>query len=133
MAAAAVSRGRRRKFTSMDVKRVYFGNWLRDYSQAIDTGSLKYVEAPTIRILLWILGFMTFGYATAEFEVTADRLGCYRPEEHIDNPTDYNENNDVSSPPPPHRRGCGCGLAVQETDGWTAGSRVRPSVARPRR
>ena len=99
MAAAAVSRGRRRKFTSMDVKRIYFGNWLRDYSQAIDTGALKYVEAPTIRILLWILGFMNFGYATGEFEVTADRLGCYRPEEHIDNPKDYNENNDVSSPP----------------------------------
>lgn len=27
---------------------------------------------------------MTFGYATGEFEVTAERLGCYRPEEHID-------------------------------------------------
>lgn len=28
-----------RKFTKMDVKRVYFGNWLRDYSQAIDVRS----------------------------------------------------------------------------------------------
>ena len=37
-------------------------------------------------MLLWILGFMTFGYATREFEVTSERLGCYRPEEHIDNP-----------------------------------------------
>lgn len=27
---------------------------------------------------------MTFGYATAEFEVTAERLGVYRPEEHIE-------------------------------------------------
>lgn len=26
---------------------------------------------------------MTFGYGTGAFEVTADRLGCYRPEEHI--------------------------------------------------
>lgn len=25
-----------KKFTKMDVKRVYFGNWLRDYSQAVD-------------------------------------------------------------------------------------------------
>jgi heterokaryon incompatibility protein Het-C len=25
-----------RKFSKMDVKRVYFGNWLRDYSQAVD-------------------------------------------------------------------------------------------------
>jgi len=29
---------------------------------------------------------MTFGYGSREFEVTADRLGCYRPEDHIDNP-----------------------------------------------
>jgi hypothetical protein len=32
------------------------------------------------------LSFVTFGFATAEFEVTEERLGCYRPEEHIDNP-----------------------------------------------
>jgi hypothetical protein len=29
---------------------------------------------------------MSFGLGTREFEVTRDRLGCYRPEEHIDNP-----------------------------------------------
>lgn len=40
------------KWTSMMVKRVYFGNWLRDYSQAVDVGSLKGVSAPTIRILV---------------------------------------------------------------------------------
>jgi hypothetical protein len=28
-----------RKFSKMDVKRVYFGNWLRDYSQAVDVGT----------------------------------------------------------------------------------------------
>jgi len=39
---------------------------------------------------------MTFGYATGEFEVTEARLGCYRPEEHIDNPKDYADNLDVS-------------------------------------
>lgn len=26
---------------------------------------------------------MTFGYGTGAFEVTEERLGCYRPEEHI--------------------------------------------------
>lgn len=40
------------KWTSMMIKRVYFGNWLRDYSQAVDVGSLKGVNAPTIRILV---------------------------------------------------------------------------------
>ena len=42
------------------------------------------VSAEAIRILLWVLGFLSFGYGTKEFEVTRDRLGCYRPEEHID-------------------------------------------------
>jgi hypothetical protein len=80
------------KWTSMMIKRVYFGNWLRDYSQAVDVGTLKGVQAGTIRILVWVLAFMSFGYATAEFEVTDERLGTYRPEEHIDNPKDYADN-----------------------------------------
>ncbi|TGO54723.1 hypothetical protein BCON_0103g00360 [Botryotinia convoluta] len=85
-----------KKFDKMTVARVYFGNWLRDYSQAIDVGTVKYVSAEAIRILLWVLGFMTFGYGTREFEVTAQRLGCYRPEDHIDNPKDYADNLDAS-------------------------------------
>ncbi|SMR41551.1 unnamed protein product [Zymoseptoria tritici ST99CH_1E4] len=84
-----------KKFSKLDVKRVYFGNWLRDYSQAVDVGTVKYVSAEAIRILLWVLGFMSFGYGTGEFEVTRDRLGCYRPEEHIDNPKDYADNLDA--------------------------------------
>ncbi len=38
---------------------------------------------------------MSFGYATEEFEVTEERLGVYRPEEHIDNPKDYADNADA--------------------------------------
>jgi hypothetical protein len=30
------SRSSNKKFSKLDVKRVYFGNWLRDYSQAVD-------------------------------------------------------------------------------------------------
>lgn len=59
----------------MMIKRVYFGNWLRDYSQAIDVGTLKGVNKEAIRLLLWVLSFMSFGFATAEFEVTDERLG----------------------------------------------------------
>ncbi|KAK3678117.1 hypothetical protein LTR78_002212 [Recurvomyces mirabilis] len=83
------------KWTSMMIKRTYFGNWLRDYSQAVDVGTLKGVQADTIRVLVWVLAFMSFGYATQEFEVTAERLGTYRPEEHIDNPKDYADNVDA--------------------------------------
>ncbi|KAF2120837.1 heterokaryon incompatibility protein Het-C-domain-containing protein [Lophiotrema nucula] len=93
LATVACLRGH--KWNSMMIKRVYFGNWLRDYSQAVDVATLKSVQAETIRVLVWILSFMSFGYATGEFEVTADRLGVYRPEEHIDNPKDYADNVDA--------------------------------------
>lgn len=36
-------------------------------------GALKMVSSEAIRLLLWILGFMSFGFATGEFEVTRDR------------------------------------------------------------
>ncbi|KAG7292458.1 hypothetical protein NEMBOFW57_002493 [Staphylotrichum longicolle] len=84
-----------KRFDKLMVSRVYFGNWLRDYSQAIDVGTVKSVSAEAIRLLLCVLGFLTFGYGSREFEVTADRLGCYRPEDHIDNPKDYAENQDA--------------------------------------
>ncbi|KAK5947500.1 hypothetical protein PMZ80_001651 [Knufia obscura] len=83
------------KWNSMMIKRVYFGNWLRDYSQAMDTGALKKAQPETIRILVWLLSFLGFGYATAEFEVSSERLGVYRPEEHIDNPKNYNDDQDA--------------------------------------
>ena len=44
---------------------------------------------------VWVLSFLSFGYATEEFEVTEERLGVYRPEEHIDNPKDYADNKDA--------------------------------------
>ncbi|KAH6619754.1 heterokaryon incompatibility protein Het-C-domain-containing protein [Chaetomium sp. MPI-SDFR-AT-0129] len=85
-----------KKFDKLMVSRVYFGNWLRDYSQAIDVGTVKAVSAEAIRLLLCVLGFLTFGYGSREFEVTAERLGCYRPEDHIDNPKNYADNLDAT-------------------------------------
>ena len=78
-----------KKFSSKLIKRVYFGNWLRDYSQAVDVGSLKGVQKDSIRFIVWVLALMSFGYATEEFEVTEDRLGTYQAHEHIDNPKGY--------------------------------------------
>ena len=37
-----MSRATNKKFSKMDVKRVYFGNWLRDYSQAVDVSLVIY-------------------------------------------------------------------------------------------
>lgn len=44
---------------------------------------------------IWVLSFMANGYATEEFEVTEERLGVYRPEEHIDNPLGYADGKDA--------------------------------------
>ncbi|KAF5374984.1 hypothetical protein D9758_000521 [Tetrapyrgos nigripes] len=79
------------KFSKSDVKKVYFGNWLRDYSQAMDIAGLSKLSADTLVLIVSVLGFMSFGFATEEFEVTADRLGVYLPVEHIDNPKGYAE------------------------------------------
>ena len=61
---------------------VYLGNWLRDYSQVIDVNALKKVREPLLRAVVSILGFVQFGYATGEFDITAERLGVYRHKEH---------------------------------------------------
>ncbi|KAK6340375.1 hypothetical protein TWF730_002135 [Orbilia blumenaviensis] len=82
-------------FTRMDVKRVYFGNWLRDYSQIMDVAFLKVVGPNVLRTLVALFAFMTFGYGTGEFEVSDSRLSVYRPEEHIDNPKNYANNTDA--------------------------------------
>ncbi|OAX41617.1 Het-C-domain-containing protein [Rhizopogon vinicolor AM-OR11-026] len=87
--------GKGPKFGGLDIKRIYFGNWLRDYSQAVDIGTLKKVNLQTIINLVMMLGFMANGYATGEFEVTPERLGAYLPTEHIDNPKGYGEGEDA--------------------------------------
>lgn len=85
-----------KKFNNLAIKRVYFGNWLRDYSQAIDVGTLsRNINPELIRVILWIMAFTEFGYGTEEFEVTSEKLGVYRAEEHIDNPKGYAEGEDA--------------------------------------
>ncbi|KAF7547250.1 hypothetical protein G7Z17_g7865 [Cylindrodendrum hubeiense] len=80
------------RFTALERRQIYFGNWLRDFSQVIDTTCLENVPEPILRAIVSVLGFMEFGFATDEFEVTTERLGCYTHVEHIDNPKGYAEN-----------------------------------------
>jgi len=50
----------------------------RDYSQIIDVSTLsRGLDGPILRILVWVLGFMQFGYATEEFEVPFKPNGDY--------------------------------------------------------
>lgn len=94
--ASSLSSGGR-TFTAADIKRcaanpllqgltyysTYFGNWLRDYSQAMDIGGLSKLTADSILLIVSVLGFLTFGYGTREFEVTRDRLAVYLLVEHV--------------------------------------------------
>lgn len=47
--------------------------------QAMDIAGLTKLSADTLVLIVAVLGFMTFGYTTEEFEVTAERLGVYLP------------------------------------------------------
>lgn len=70
-------------FTTADIKHVYFGNWLRDYcefcsclseiyvtspyyviAQAMDLAGLQKMTKETIIMVLSVLSFLCFGYAT---------------------------------------------------------------------
>ncbi|KAI3327720.1 heterokaryon incompatibility Het-C [Xylariaceae sp. AK1471] len=79
------------RFTQLERKQIYFGNWLRDFSQVIDTTCLENVPEPILRAIVSVMGFLEFGFATDEFEVTRERLGCYTHAEHIDNPAGYTD------------------------------------------
>lgn len=80
------------RFTRLQRKQIYFGNWLRDFSQVIDTTCLENVPEPILRAIVSVMAFMEFGFATDEFDVTRERLGCYTHVEHIDNPRGYPDN-----------------------------------------
>ena len=44
-----------KNFRAKDIKLIYFGNYLRDMSQAIDVGTLsKGLDAKTIALLVWV-------------------------------------------------------------------------------
>ncbi|KAG6097844.1 hypothetical protein E4U30_000258 [Claviceps sp. LM220 group G6] len=79
-------------FTRLQRRQIYFGNWLRDFSQVVDTTCLENVPEPVLRAIVSVLAMLEFGFATDEFEVTRERLGCYTHVEHIDNPRGYHGN-----------------------------------------
>ena len=61
-------------FSDQEASAIYFGNWLRDFSQLNTSAGMYQV----VRILGW-----------GEFnrEVSRDELGSYVPSEHLDNPS----------------------------------------------
>ncbi|TFK50363.1 Het-C-domain-containing protein [Heliocybe sulcata] len=78
-------------FTEMQRRVVYFGNWLREYSQFLDVTCLTHAPENVLRGVVSALGFREFGLATGEFDVTRKRLGVYQHVQHIDNPKGYSD------------------------------------------
>ncbi len=87
-------------FRRDEIDAVYFGNWLRDYSQVVDPKITRAPDMPKefpalLSRQAWaelvdVLAAKKFPdlrmrYPT-EMKVTAGKLGVYRPYEHIDNP-----------------------------------------------
>jgi hypothetical protein len=78
----------------MERLEVYFGNWLRDHSQFLTPISIRPPHLPreaggfSVQALTQLLDILAREHFADEprFRVTADRLGVYRYEEHIDNP-----------------------------------------------
>ncbi|WDY57025.1 HET-C-related protein [Pseudomonas sp. PSKL.D1] len=89
-------------FNEQQRKAIYFGNWLRDYSQLIDPKLVRAPDAPkdfpaklsreVLTQLVDLLALKAFPSLQstpeerAHYTVTPQMLGVYRPSEHIDNP-----------------------------------------------
>lgn len=95
-------------FSDKERRAIYFGNWLRDYSQLLDPKIVRAVDAPkdfpaklsraALTSIVDLLALREFhdlqdteeGRRT--YTVEPDMLGVYRPSEHIDNPTNLDDN-----------------------------------------
>ncbi len=90
-------------------KQIYFGNWLRDFSQVLDPKIVRppnlpkdigrYLSRDALTKLVALKAEIEFGEKPEDrklFAVTKKMLGVYRPVEHIDNPT----NNDPKAVDP---------------------------------
>ncbi|MCG5052951.1 MAG: hypothetical protein KA712_08320 [Myxococcales bacterium] len=85
-----------------DIENIYFGNWLRDYSQFLDpkwiagkgvhrfgsAGPALFPLIPRAFVTRYVAGLAQeeFKSIPDAFEATLKGVGVYRPEEHIDNP-----------------------------------------------
>ncbi|OFA03683.1 heterokaryon incompatibility protein Het-C [Duganella sp. HH101] len=91
------------------LKQIYFGNWLRDFSQILDpaivrkpTEEKSFPEKISRAHLTRVVAVLAESEFVANakdkelYKVTEKNLGVYRPVEHIDNPT----NNDPHAPNP---------------------------------
>ncbi|RMM32569.1 PhcA [Pseudomonas coronafaciens pv. oryzae] len=93
-------------FTPEQIRAIYFGNWLRDYSQLLDPKIVRATSMPksfpdllsrdALTRIVDVLAVKEFTdlmhVDRSHFVVNAQRLCVYRPGEHIDNPKATNPN-----------------------------------------
>ncbi|HEX8540765.1 MAG TPA: HET-C-related protein [Pseudomonas sp.] len=91
--------------TAFQIRAIYYGNWLRDYSQLLDPKLVRAVGTPknfpdvlsreALTKIVDVLAVREFTGLMAidrqQFTVTPEKLGVYRPSEHLDNPKPANE------------------------------------------
>jgi hypothetical protein len=87
-------------FAKEDLQAIYFGNWLRDYSQLLDPKIVRgreqkkdfpnVMSREALTAIVDIMAARKFAELRAQdssnYKVTEQRLGVYRPSHHIDNP-----------------------------------------------
>lgn len=87
-------------FRDHELRAIYYGNWLRDYSQLLDPKIVRAWHSPknfpdvlsrdALTRIVDVLAVREFHdlmkIDRERFRVTPQRLGVYRPSEHIDNP-----------------------------------------------
>ena len=87
-------------FTEFQLDAIYYGNWLRDYSQLLDPKLVRAIGTPknfpdvlsreALTKIVDVLAVREFPRLRVtdrqRFTVTPDKLGVYRPSEHLDNP-----------------------------------------------
>jgi len=61
------------KFDKGDIKKVYFGNWLRDHSQALDIGGLSKLSSDTLVLIVAVLSFMVRTFIHLLMDAHGDR------------------------------------------------------------
>lgn len=76
-------------FTESVVRKIYFGNFLRDFSQILDRASLNLMPTKAWMPLVKFFGRQEFG-KDPTFRIEQSVLGVYQPHEHVDNPKSYN-------------------------------------------
>ena len=87
-------------FRQHEIRAIYYGNWLRDFSQLLDPKIVRAAHTPknfpdvlsrdALTRIVDVLAVKEFSdlmkIDREKFRVTPQRLGVYRPSEHIDNP-----------------------------------------------